>query len=74
VIVQPVGPAFAVNQTAAQKMERRLDALGVRYERRDLMKPVLLRLSRKVEPEELFPGRAQGASESPPSSESSTRR
>ena len=32
--------------------------LGVTYERRDLMKPVLLRLSRKVDPEELFPGRS----------------
>ena len=47
----------AVNGTAAEKLERRLQRLGVPYERRDLMKPVLLRLSRKVEPEELFPGR-----------------
>jgi hypothetical protein len=47
----------AVNATAAEKLERRLERLGVTYERRDLMKPVLLRLSRKVDPEELFPGR-----------------
>jgi len=48
----------AVNQAAADKLERRLERLGVTYERRDLMKPVLLRLSRKVGPEELFPARA----------------
>jgi hypothetical protein len=30
----------------------------VTFERRDLVKPVLFRLSRKVDPEELFPGRA----------------
>jgi len=47
----------AVNQTSADKLERRLTRLGVRYERRDWMKPVLLRLSRKVDPEELFPER-----------------
>jgi len=47
----------AVNFTAAEKLERRLERLDVTYERRDLMKPVLLRLSRKVDPEELFPGR-----------------
>jgi hypothetical protein len=46
-----------VNQTAAARLERRLGELGVTYERRDLVKPVLLRLSRKVDPEELFPGR-----------------
>jgi hypothetical protein len=44
---------IAVNPTAASRLERRLDRLGVTWERRDLMKPVLLRLSRKVEPEEL---------------------
>jgi hypothetical protein len=44
---------IAVNPTAAGRLERRLDRLGVTWERRDLMKPVLLRLSRKVEPEEL---------------------
>jgi hypothetical protein len=46
-----------VNQTAAARLERRLTQLGVSYERRDLVKPVLFRLSRKVDPEELFPGR-----------------
>jgi hypothetical protein len=48
---------IAVNQTAARRLERRLTDLGVAYERRDFMKPTLLRLSRKVDPEELFPGR-----------------
>jgi hypothetical protein len=48
----------AVNQTSARRMEGRLQELGVTYVRRDLMKPTLLRLSRKVEPEELFPGRS----------------
>jgi hypothetical protein len=47
----------AVNATAAEKLERRLERLGVTWERRDLMKPVLLRLSRKVDPAEIFPGR-----------------
>jgi hypothetical protein len=46
-----------VNATGAEKLERRLERLGVTYERRDLMKPVLLRLSRKVDPSELFPDR-----------------
>ncbi len=36
---------------------RWLDELGVRHQRLDLMKPVLLRLERKVDPEELFPWR-----------------
>ena len=53
----PEAALVAVNATAAEKLERRLERLAVSYERRDLMKPVLLRLSRKVEPEELFPGR-----------------
>ena len=47
----------AVNTTSAARIERKLRELGVGYERRDLMKPVLLRLSRKVDPRELFPGR-----------------
>ena len=46
-----------VNRTAAARLEKRLGELGVTFERRDLVKPVLLRLSRKVDPEELFPGR-----------------
>jgi cob(I)alamin adenosyltransferase len=53
----PEAALIAVNQTAARRLERRLADLGVTHERRDLMKPVLLRLSRKVDPEELFPGR-----------------
>lgn len=53
----PEAAFVAVNRTSAGRMSRRLDGLGVSHERRDLMKPVLLRLSRKVDPEELFPGR-----------------
>jgi hypothetical protein len=53
----PEAALIAVNPTAAEKLERRLERLGVTYERRDLMKPVLLRLSRKVDPSELFPDR-----------------
>jgi hypothetical protein len=49
---------IAVNPTAARRMEGRLQELGVTYERRDFMKPTLLRLSRKVDPQELFPGRS----------------
>src|SRR6266540_3945039 len=54
----PEAALVAVNAYAAERMGERLQALGVTYERRDFMKPVLLRLSRKVEPEELFPGRS----------------
>jgi len=53
----PEAALIAVNTTAAQKLERRLEGLGVTYERRDWMKPVLLRLSRKVDPVEIFPDR-----------------
>jgi hypothetical protein len=53
----PEAAFVAVNRTSAAKLGRRLKGLGVSYERRDLMKPVLLRLNRKVDPEELFPGR-----------------
>ena len=53
----PEAALVAVNATAADKLERRLERLGVTWERRDLMKPVLLRLSRKVDPAEVFPGR-----------------
>jgi hypothetical protein len=53
----PSAALVAVNGAAADKLERRLERLGVTYERRDLMKPVLLRLSRKVDPQELFPDR-----------------
>ncbi|MGH9889076.1 MAG: hypothetical protein ACREBE_26320, partial [bacterium] len=54
----PAAALIAVNPTAAEKLERRLERLGVAYERRDLMKPVLLRLSRKVDPAEMFPDRS----------------
>ena len=52
----PGAALVAVNPTAARKLEERLVALGVPYQRLDLMKPVLLP-SRKVDPEELFPNR-----------------
>ena len=45
---------IAVNPTAADKLERRLSRLGVGYERKNWMKPVLVHLTRKVEPDELF--------------------
>jgi hypothetical protein len=48
---------IAVNRTSAARLSRRLDELGVAHRRLDLMKPVLTGLSRKVDPEELFPGR-----------------
>ena len=54
----PEAALIPVNRTAAARLERRLSELGVAFERRDLVKPVLFRLSRKVDPEELFPGRA----------------
>jgi hypothetical protein len=53
----PEAALIPVNRTAAAKLEKRLAELGVTFERRDLVKPVLLRLSRKVDPQELFPGR-----------------
>ena len=52
----PAAALVAVNGTAAEKLERRLERRGVAYERRDLMKPVLLP-SRKVDVAEIFPGR-----------------
>jgi hypothetical protein len=48
---------IAVNAYSADRIEQKLKQLNVSYERRDLMKPVLLRLSRKVDPRELFPRR-----------------
>jgi hypothetical protein len=56
----PDAAFVAVNTAQAEKIERRLERLGVAYERRDLMKPVLLRLSRKVDPQELFPTQSFG--------------
>jgi len=53
----PEAAFVAVNQLNADKLERRLTRLGVRYQRREWMKPVLLHLSRKVDPQELFPDR-----------------
>ena len=53
----PEAALITVNRTAAGRLERKLNGIGVGYERLDLMKPVLLRLDRKVDPEELFPGR-----------------
>jgi len=54
----PQPPAIvAVNRVSADRIERRLRQLGVAYTRRDGMKPVFLRLSRRVDPKELFPGR-----------------
>jgi hypothetical protein len=52
----PSAAFIAVNPTAAEKLERRLERLGVTWERRDLMKPVLIP-SRKSDPGEIFPGR-----------------
>jgi len=53
----PEAALITVNRVAADRLEQRLSDLGVTFERLELMKPVLLRLSRKVDPEELFPGR-----------------
>ena len=54
---EPRVDIVAVNQFSAARIEKKLQELGVAYERRDLMKPVLLRLSRRVDPAEIFPGR-----------------
>ncbi|HVR69329.1 MAG TPA: hypothetical protein VMT87_00675 [Vicinamibacteria bacterium] len=53
----PAAAYIAVNEDNAQKLGRRLARLGVTCDRLDSMKPVLLRLSRKVNPAELFPDR-----------------
>ena len=53
----PEAALIAVNATAAEKLERRLARAGVGYERLDLMKPVLFRFTRKVDPSLLFPDR-----------------
>ncbi len=54
----PEAALIPVNTYAAERLGRRLTELGVTYERRDLLKPVLFRLSRKVDPQELFPHRS----------------
>ena len=54
----PEAAFIAVNRTSAGRLEEKLRGLGVDYARVELMKPVLLRLSRKVDPEELYPGRS----------------
>jgi hypothetical protein len=54
----PEAALVPVNTYSAQRIGQRLHDLGVSYERRDFLKPVLLRLSRKVDPQELFPGRS----------------
>jgi hypothetical protein len=53
----PQAAIVAVNPTSAGRIEEKLAGLGVRYERLDLMKPVLVRFSRKVDPQDLYPGR-----------------
>ncbi len=51
----PDAALIAVNATNAEKLERRLQRLGVAYRRLDAMKPVLFAFSRPVDPAELFP-------------------
>ena len=54
----PAAAYLAVNQAQADKLQRRLERLGVAHQRRgDFMKPVLFDLARKVDPQELFPDR-----------------
>jgi hypothetical protein len=53
----PDAALIAVNSANAEKLERRLQRVGVLYQRLDLMKPVLFRFSRKVDPADLFPDR-----------------
>jgi hypothetical protein len=47
-----------INRAAADKLERRLRRLGVTSRRDDAAKPIVYALSRKVDPEELFPDRS----------------
>ncbi len=54
----PEAALIPVNTYAAERLGQRLKDLGVTFERRDSLKPVLLRLSRKVDPQELFPHRS----------------
>jgi hypothetical protein len=53
----PAAAFITVNRHAANRLERRLGELDVGYERVDMMKPVLLRLDRKLDPEDIFPWR-----------------
>jgi hypothetical protein len=53
----PDAALVAVNTAQAGKLERRLERAGIGYQRLDLMKPVLLRFSRPVDPALLFPDR-----------------
>jgi hypothetical protein len=53
----PEAAFITVNRTAADRLGRRLDDMGVGYERIDMMKPVILRLDRKLDPEDVFPWR-----------------
>jgi hypothetical protein len=50
----------AASAAQGDKIARRLDGLGVGYRRTNLMRPVFVDLSRKVDPEELFPGQSFG--------------
>jgi hypothetical protein len=54
----PAAAFVPINRAAADKIERRLTRLGVTYQRDDTTKPILYALSRKVDPEELFPDRS----------------
>jgi hypothetical protein len=54
VAAAPQAALIPVNTTAAGKLERRLQRLGVAYQRFELMKPVLVP-ARNVHPTELFP-------------------
>jgi len=56
----PDADYVAASAAQADKLERRLQRLDVVYERRDLMKPLLRHLSRKVDPQELFPDQSFG--------------
>jgi hypothetical protein len=49
----PQAALVPINRTKAARLEAALRILGVSYERIDLMKPVLYRFSRKVDPDEL---------------------
>jgi len=53
----PEAAFITVNRHAAQRLERRFGEMGVGYERVDMMKPVLLRFDRKLDPEDVFPWR-----------------